>query len=169
MIAQSSVKKGWGPRTTVRSQLSIFNRRCSLGLPILTRQTIINNNVEILKAARVFDVPVVLSTVERKFQRQHVAAGPGDLSNQTPIEHSSMNSWDGQNFVAPPCALPRSSTSLRSTAYPASSGGTESASKSRGIEKRIRAADAILIVTPEYNVRESARSAALFLPAGLRG
>jgi nicotinamidase-related amidase len=30
------------------------------------RQTIINNNVALLKAVKVFDVPVVLSTVETK-------------------------------------------------------------------------------------------------------
>jgi len=36
------------------------------GVANFDRQTIINNNVALLKAARVFDVPVVLSTVETK-------------------------------------------------------------------------------------------------------
>ena len=64
------------------------------------RQTIINNNVALLKAAKVFDVPVVLSTVETKsfsgnMWPQIQAIFPG----QTPIERSSMNSWDDKNFV----------------------------------------------------------------------
>ena len=36
------------------------------GVANFDRQTIINNNVALAKAARVFDVPVVLSTVETK-------------------------------------------------------------------------------------------------------
>ena len=41
------------------------------------RQTIINNTVAFAKASRVFDVPVVLTTVETQvLQRQHVASTP---------------------------------------------------------------------------------------------
>src|SRR6185295_9253242 len=59
------------------------------------RQTIINNNVLLAKAAKVFGVPIVLTSVETKsfsgnFWPQILAACP----NQTPIERSSMNSWD---------------------------------------------------------------------------
>jgi nicotinamidase-related amidase len=65
------------------------------------RQTIINNNVLLAKAARVFDVPVVLSTVETKSFSGNIwpqiqAVFPG----QVLIERSSMNSWDDKNFVA---------------------------------------------------------------------
>jgi nicotinamidase-related amidase len=65
------------------------------------RQTIINNNVALSKATRVFDVPVVLSTVETesfsgRMWPQIEAVFPG----QTPIERSSMNAWDDANFVA---------------------------------------------------------------------
>jgi nicotinamidase-related amidase len=64
------------------------------------RQAIVNNNVALAKAARVFDVPVVLTTVETKgfsgyMWPQVQAVFPG----QTPIERSSMNSWDDKNFV----------------------------------------------------------------------
>ena len=59
------------------------------------RQGIINNTVALGKAARVFDVPVVLTTVETKsfsgnLWPQLRAVFPG----QVPIERSSMNSWD---------------------------------------------------------------------------
>ena len=65
------------------------------------RQGIINNTVALAKATRVFDVPVVLTTVETKsfsgnLWPQIRAVFPG----QQPIERSSMNSWDDPNFVA---------------------------------------------------------------------
>jgi nicotinamidase-related amidase len=65
------------------------------------RQGIINNTVALSKAARVFDVPVVLTTVETKafsgnLWPQIRAVFPG----QEPIERTSMNSWDDNNFVA---------------------------------------------------------------------
>src|SRR6202158_162885 len=65
------------------------------------RQTIINNTVALGKASRVFEVPVVLTTVETKsfsgnMWPQLRAVFPG----QEPIERSSMNSWDDTNFVA---------------------------------------------------------------------
>lgn len=65
------------------------------------RQSIINNNVLLAKAAKVFDVPLVLSTVETQAFSgntwpQVLAAMPGNA----PIERTSMNSWDDAGFVA---------------------------------------------------------------------
>ena len=64
------------------------------------RQSIINNTVALAKATRIFDVPVVLTTVETKsfsgnMWPQLKAVFPG----QEPIERSSMNSWDDPKFV----------------------------------------------------------------------
>jgi len=64
------------------------------------RQSIINSNVALSKAARVFNVPAVLTTVESKAFSGYIwpqiqAVFPG----QTPIERSTMNSWDDENFV----------------------------------------------------------------------
>jgi nicotinamidase-related amidase len=71
------------------------------GVANFDRQTIINNNVALLKAAKVFDVPVVLSTVETKsFSGNMWPQIQSVFPNQTPIERSSMNSWDDKNFVA---------------------------------------------------------------------
>jgi nicotinamidase-related amidase len=65
------------------------------------RQTIINNNVLLAKAARVFGVPVVLSTVESKsFSGNTWPQLLAVLAGQAPIERSSMNSWDDANFVS---------------------------------------------------------------------
>jgi nicotinamidase-related amidase len=65
------------------------------------RQGIINNTVALAKAARVFDVPVVLTTVETKsFSGQMWPQLRAVFPGQEPIERSSMNSWDDRNFVA---------------------------------------------------------------------
>ena len=71
------------------------------GVANFDRQAVINNNLVLAKAARVFDVPVVLSTVETKafsgnLWPQIQAVFPG----QAPIERSTMNSWDDEHFVA---------------------------------------------------------------------
>src|SRR5947209_8600474 len=65
------------------------------------RQTISNNTVALAKASRVFDVPVVLTTVEtNSFSGNMWPQIQAIFPNQEPIERSSMNSWDDKNFVA---------------------------------------------------------------------
>jgi nicotinamidase-related amidase len=71
------------------------------GVSNFDRQSIINSVVALAKATRVFELPVVLSTVETKsfsgnMWPQLRAVFPG----HKPIERSSMNSWDDKNFVA---------------------------------------------------------------------
>jgi len=71
------------------------------GVSNFDRQSIINNNVILAKAAKVFDVPLILSSVETKafsgnIWPQILAVYPG----QELIERSSMNSWDDEKFVA---------------------------------------------------------------------
>ena len=64
------------------------------------RQAIINNNLILAKASRVFEVPVVLSTVETKSFSGYVWPQiQAVLPRQIPIERSTMNSWDDRNFV----------------------------------------------------------------------
>src|SRR3981189_95405 len=71
------------------------------GFANFDRQSIINNNVALSKAARVFDVPVVLSTVETKsFSGNLWPQIQALFPNVAPIERSSMNSWEHENFVA---------------------------------------------------------------------
>ena len=71
------------------------------GVTSIDRQSLINNVVGFAKAARIFGVPLILSTVETnsfsgKIWPQLQAIYP----DQVPIERSSMNSWDDENFVA---------------------------------------------------------------------
>lgn len=71
------------------------------GVANFDRQSIINNNVALAKTARVFEVPVVLSTVETKsFSGNLWPQIQAVFPEQAPIERSSMNSWDDEHFVA---------------------------------------------------------------------
>src|SRR5437870_5218198 len=71
------------------------------GVSNFDRQSIINNTVALSKASRVFDLPVVLSTVETKsFSGILWPQIKAIFPNYTPIERSSMNAWDDKNFVA---------------------------------------------------------------------
>src|SRR6266851_1692919 len=71
------------------------------GVANFDRQTVINNNVALAKAARVFGIPIVLSTVETKaFSGNMWPQIQAIFPKQVPIERSSMNSWDDEKFVA---------------------------------------------------------------------
>jgi nicotinamidase-related amidase len=71
------------------------------GVANFDRQTVINNNLVLTKAARIFDVPVVLSTVETEgFSGYMWPQIQAVFPHQVPIERSSMNSWDDPHFVA---------------------------------------------------------------------
>lgn len=64
------------------------------------RHSIINRNVALAKATRVFGVPTILSSVETQGFSGHtwpqVLAA---LGHPKPIERTTMNSWDDTNFV----------------------------------------------------------------------
>src|SRR5713226_3513381 len=71
------------------------------GVGNFERQGIINNVVALSKATRVFDLPVVLSTVETKsFAGNLWPQIQAVFPSKVPIERTSMNSWDDKNFVA---------------------------------------------------------------------
>jgi nicotinamidase-related amidase len=71
------------------------------GVSNFDRQAIINNNVALAKAARVFGIPVVLSTVETKsFSGIMWPQVRAIFPDQAPIERTTMNSWDDRNFVS---------------------------------------------------------------------
>ena len=71
------------------------------GVSSFDRQSIINFNTALAKATKVFDVPVVLTTVETKsFSGNIWPQIRAVYPEQRIIERSSMNSWDDKNFVA---------------------------------------------------------------------
>jgi nicotinamidase-related amidase len=71
------------------------------GVTNFDRQSIINNNLILAKAAKVFGVPVVLSTVETtSFSGIMWPQIKAVFPSKVPIERTSMNAWDDPNFVA---------------------------------------------------------------------
>src|SRR5213592_1795389 len=65
------------------------------GITSIDRQTLINNVVGFSKATKVFGVPTILSTVETKSFSGYIWPQlKAQFPDTTPIERSSMNSWD---------------------------------------------------------------------------
>jgi len=70
------------------------------GVASADRQTIINSTLILAKAAKVFDAPMVLSTVETKgFSGNLWPQLRAVYPEQKVIERSTMNSWDDSHFV----------------------------------------------------------------------
>lgn len=69
------------------------------GVSNFDRQAIMNNTVALAKTARVFKVPVVLSSVETKGFSGNVWPQIRAVLRDDPIERTTMNSWDDKNFV----------------------------------------------------------------------
>lgn len=65
------------------------------------RETIINNVVGLAKAAKIFNVPTILTTVAAKtFSGPLIPQLQAVFPDQKPIDRTSMNSWEDKNFVA---------------------------------------------------------------------
>lgn len=73
----------------------------TFGVANIDRQLLMNNVLVLAKAAKIFEVPVILTTVETKsfsgnMWPQLTQLFPGN----TPVQRTSMNSWEDKNFVA---------------------------------------------------------------------
>ncbi len=73
----------------------------AFGVASIDRQLLLNNTLGLAKAAKVFDVPTILTTVETSSFSGEMWPQLLDIfPEQTPIERTSMNSWEDQKFVA---------------------------------------------------------------------
>jgi nicotinamidase-related amidase len=77
-----------------------FQPQMTFGVASIDRQTLFNNVILLARAAKIFNVPTILTTVETKsfsgnMWPQLLDVFPG----QEPIERSSMNSWEDAKFV----------------------------------------------------------------------
>lgn len=71
------------------------------GVGSVSRETILNNVVGLAKAAKIFKVPTVLTTVAAKtFSGPLISQLQAVFPSQKPIDRSTMNSWEDKNFVA---------------------------------------------------------------------
>lgn len=67
----------------------------------IDRQTLVNNVVGLAKAAKIFDVPVVLTSVAAKsFSGDIFPEIQQVFPDLQPVDRTSMNSWDDENFRA---------------------------------------------------------------------
>jgi nicotinamidase-related amidase len=78
-----------------------FQPQMTFGVANIDRQTLFNNVLLLAKAAKIFKVPTILTTVESKGFSGFMWPQLLDLfPGQEPIERSSMNSWEDEKFVA---------------------------------------------------------------------
>ena len=77
-----------------------FQPQMTFGVANIDRQTLFNNVILLAKAAKIFRVPTILTTVETKSFSGNIWPQLLDIFPDNPtIERSSMNSWDDGNFV----------------------------------------------------------------------
>jgi nicotinamidase-related amidase len=78
-----------------------FQPQMVFGVANIDRQTLFNNVLLLAKAAKIFQVPTILTTVESKGFSGNMWPQLLDIfPGQEPIERSSMNSWEDAKFVA---------------------------------------------------------------------
>jgi nicotinamidase-related amidase len=71
------------------------------GVASIDRQLLVNNVIGLAKAAKIFKVPVILTTVESKGFSGYMWPQLLEIfPDQQPIERTSMNSWEDKKFVA---------------------------------------------------------------------
>ncbi|MDR6512240.1 nicotinamidase-related amidase [Novosphingobium capsulatum] len=72
----------------------------AFGVTSIDRQQLKNNTVALAKAAKLFGAPIILTAVETKSFSGYIWPELLDVVQQTPIERTSMNSWDSDELVA---------------------------------------------------------------------
>jgi len=78
-----------------------FQPQMVFGVANIDRQTLFNNVILLAKAAKIFKVPTILTTVESKGFSGNMWPQLLDIfPDQQPVERSSMNSWGDEKFVA---------------------------------------------------------------------
>jgi nicotinamidase-related amidase len=71
------------------------------GVANFDRQSVINNTVALAKSAKLFNIPVILSTVETKSYSGYIWPQLRDVfPDQKLFERTSMNSWEDADFKA---------------------------------------------------------------------
>ena len=72
----------------------------AFGVTSIDRQTLKNNTVALAKAAKLVNVPIILTAVETESFSGYIWPELLDVVQQKPIERTSMNSWDSDELVA---------------------------------------------------------------------
>ncbi|PWC31476.1 hydrolase [Azospirillum sp. TSO35-2] len=72
----------------------------AFGVASIDRQQLKNNTVALAKTAKLFGAPIILTAVETASFSGYIWPELMDVVQQTPIERTSMNSWDSEELVA---------------------------------------------------------------------
>ena len=86
--------------TPANSQIIFIDQQpqMAFGVQSIDRQTLKNNVVGLAKAAKAFDIPTIITTVETESFSGHTYPELLNVFPQAPLlERTSMNSWDDQN------------------------------------------------------------------------
>lgn len=85
-----------------------FQPQMTFGVASIDRQTLFNNVILLAKAAKIFKVPTILTTVETKSFSGNMWPQILDIfPGQAPIERTGMNSWQSAEFVSAVAATGR--------------------------------------------------------------
>lgn len=77
-----------------------YQPQMAFGVKNIDGQTLVNNAVGLAKAAKIFNVPVVLTTVaEKTFSGPMFSQIKEVFPNNTPIDRTTMNTWEDQRVV----------------------------------------------------------------------
>jgi nicotinamidase-related amidase len=88
------------PRESVVALID-YQPQMFFGVGSHERHTVLNNAVALAKAAKLFDVPVILTTVAAKtFSGDMLPEILAVLPEQEPIDRTTMNSWEDKTFNA---------------------------------------------------------------------
>ena len=71
----------------------------AFGVNSIDRQLLKNNVIAMAKAAKVFNIPTIVTAVETESFSGYIWPELLDVLQQDPIERSSMNSWEDKAFV----------------------------------------------------------------------
>ncbi len=85
--------------TAQNSQIIFIDHQpqMAFGVQSIDRQVLKNNTVGLAKAAKVFNIPSIITTVETESFSGHTYPELLDVFPQAPLlERTSMNSWDDQ-------------------------------------------------------------------------
>ncbi|GAB4215469.1 MAG: hydrolase [Roseiflexaceae bacterium] len=100
MTAQNPVQTLLTPQNSALILID-HQPQMAFGVQSIDRQTLINNVTGLAKAAKIFQVPTVLTTVAAKtFSGDIFPELQAVFPGSEPIDRTSMNSWDDPNFLA---------------------------------------------------------------------
>jgi len=86
-------------RTPENSQVIVIDHQpqMAFGVQSMDRQALKNNTVALAKAAKIFEIPTIITTVETEAFSGHTYPELLDVFPDAPLlERTSMNSWDDQ-------------------------------------------------------------------------